>query len=33
VRRAYLDAGRVVPAEFRQRTAGARDVDPPPSTP
>jgi limonene 1,2-monooxygenase len=32
VRRAYLDAGRVVPAEFRQRTAGARDVDPPPST-
>jgi limonene 1,2-monooxygenase len=27
VRRAYLDAGREVPAEFRTRTAGARDVD------
>jgi limonene 1,2-monooxygenase len=25
VRRAYLDAGREVPAEFRQRTSGARD--------
>jgi limonene 1,2-monooxygenase len=30
VRRAYLDAGRPVPAEFRQRTSGARDVDPAP---
>src|SRR5881397_616371 len=29
VRRAYLDAGRQAPADFRQRTAGARDVDPP----
>ena len=26
VRRAYTDAGREVPAEFRQRTSGARDV-------
>jgi limonene 1,2-monooxygenase len=26
IRRAYLDAGREVPAEFRQRTSGARDV-------
>jgi limonene 1,2-monooxygenase len=25
VRRAYVDAGREVPAEFRQRTSGARD--------
>ncbi|HVQ76139.1 MAG TPA: LLM class flavin-dependent oxidoreductase [Candidatus Binatia bacterium] len=25
VRRAYVDAGRAVPAEFRQRTSGARD--------
>jgi limonene 1,2-monooxygenase len=28
VRRAYLDAGREIPAEFRQRTSGARDVEP-----
>jgi limonene 1,2-monooxygenase len=27
VRRAYLDAGREVPAEFRARTSGARDED------
>ncbi len=27
VRRAYVDAGREVPAEFRQRTSGARDDD------
>jgi limonene 1,2-monooxygenase len=33
VRRAYTDAGREVPAEFRQRTSGARDVDSPPTTP
>jgi limonene 1,2-monooxygenase len=26
VRRAYTDAGREVPAEFRQRTSGARDL-------
>ena len=31
VRRAFLDTGREVPAEFRARTAGARDVDPPPT--
>ncbi len=28
VRRAYLDAGRAIPADYRQRTAGARDVEP-----
>jgi limonene 1,2-monooxygenase len=33
VRRAYLDAGRQIPAEYRQRTSGARDVDSPPTTP
>ena len=33
VRRAYTDAGREVPAEFRQRTSGARDLDSPPTTP
>src|SRR5262245_1037582 len=33
VRRAYLDAGREIPAEFRQRTSGARDVESPPTTP
>jgi limonene 1,2-monooxygenase len=27
VRRAFTDAGRDVPAEFRNRTVGARDVD------
>ena len=27
VRRAFTDAGRTVPAEFRSRTVGARDVD------
>jgi len=32
VRRAFLDAGREVPAEFRSRTAGARDMEPPPPT-
>jgi len=31
VRRAYLDAGREIPAEYRERTSGARDVEPPPS--
>src|SRR5438046_246749 len=31
VRRAYLDAGRPIPAEYRQRTSGARDVEPPAS--
>jgi limonene 1,2-monooxygenase len=30
IRRAYVDAGRAVPAEFRQRTSGARDDDAPP---
>jgi len=29
IQRAFADAGRVAPADFRQRTAGARDVDPP----
>jgi limonene 1,2-monooxygenase len=29
VRRAYVDAGREVPAEYRSRTAGARDLDEP----
>ena len=33
IRRAYTDAGRDVPAEFHQRTSGARDVDSPPATP
>jgi limonene 1,2-monooxygenase len=33
VRRAYTDAGKEVPAEFRQRTSGARDLDSPPTTP
>ncbi len=33
VRRAYLDAGRPIPADYRQRTAGARDEDSPPTTP
>jgi limonene 1,2-monooxygenase len=33
IRRAYADAGRVAPAEFRQRTSGARDEDVPPTTP
>jgi len=33
VRRAFLDAGREIPADFRQRTAGARDVESPPTTP
>lgn len=27
VRRAYRDAGREIPADYRQRTSGARDVD------
>jgi limonene 1,2-monooxygenase len=27
VRRAFTDAGRAVPSEFRSRTVGARDVD------
>ena len=27
IRRAYADAGREAPAEFRQRTSGARDDD------
>ena len=33
IQRAYTDAGREVPAEFRQRTSGARDLDSPPTTP
>jgi limonene 1,2-monooxygenase len=33
VRRAYTDAGKDVPAEFRQRTSGARDLDSPATTP
>lgn len=33
VRRAFLDAGREIPADFRWRTSGARDVDSPPTTP
>jgi limonene 1,2-monooxygenase len=33
IRRAYLDAGREIPADYRQRTSGARDVDSPPTTP
>ncbi len=32
VRRAFLDAGREVPVEFRARTSGARDVEPPATT-
>jgi limonene 1,2-monooxygenase len=32
VRRAFVDAGREVPPEFLSRTAGARDMDPPPPT-
>jgi limonene 1,2-monooxygenase len=32
VRRAFVDAGREVPPEFRSRTAGARDMEPPPPT-
>jgi limonene 1,2-monooxygenase len=31
VRRAYLASGREIPAEYRLRTSGARDVDPPPA--
>jgi len=33
VRRAYLDAGRPIPAQYLQRTAGGRDVESPPTTP
>ena len=33
IRRAYTNAGRAIPADFRQRTAGARDEDPPDSKP
>ncbi len=33
VRRAYLDAGRTIPAQYLQRTAGGRDVESPPTTP
>jgi limonene 1,2-monooxygenase len=33
IRRAYTDAGREVPEEFRQRTSGARDLDTPGTTP
>lgn len=32
IRRAYADAGRELPAEYRQRTSGARDLDPPATT-
>jgi limonene 1,2-monooxygenase len=32
IRRAYTDAGREIPAEYRQRTSGARDMDPPATT-
>ena len=28
IRRAFTDAGRAVPAEFHQRTSGARDLGP-----
>jgi limonene 1,2-monooxygenase len=33
VRRAYLDAGKEIPAEFRDRTVGARDVPEEPKDP
>jgi len=33
IQRAYTDAGRQIPAEFRQRTSGARDLDSPPTAP
>jgi limonene 1,2-monooxygenase len=33
IKRAYTDAGREIPAEFRQRTSGARDIDSTPTTP
>jgi limonene 1,2-monooxygenase len=33
IQRAYTDAGKQIPAEFRQRTSGARDLDSPPTTP
>ena len=33
IQRAYTDAGKAIPAEFRQRTSGARDLDSPPTTP
>jgi limonene 1,2-monooxygenase len=28
IRRAFTERGRAVPAEFKQRTSGARDEDP-----
>ena len=33
IQRAYTERGREVPAEFRQRTSGARDMDIPGTTP
>jgi limonene 1,2-monooxygenase len=33
IRQAYTSAGREAPAEFRQRTSGARDIDSPSTTP
>lgn len=33
IRQAYTNAGREAPAEFRQRTSGARDLDTPGTTP
>ncbi len=32
IRRAFTDAGREIPAEYRQRTSGARDMDTTPGT-
>ena len=32
IRQAFTNAGREVPAEFRQRTSGARDLDSTPGT-
>jgi limonene 1,2-monooxygenase len=32
IRQAYTNAGREAPAEFRQRTSGARDLDTTPGT-
>jgi limonene 1,2-monooxygenase len=33
IRQAFTNAGREAPAEFRQRTSGARDLDTPGTTP
>ena len=32
IQQAFTRAGRAVPTEFRQRTSGARDLDPPGTT-